>query len=383
MRRILALSFALLVWCSPAWATGSLALEFSRAGAGGGVSSAAQFALVSTVGQAEAAPHASGGAFGLDTGFLAATLPFTPPTPPTNQPPIGPITQTIRVGAGDPAFALLHATNRQGTSTDLSFTLGNFGPTNASLNSTRGIFFWPTELKDAGTTNYFEIRIADQSGPLLISTQWLSVVVDHKLTLNLGSVALVMGTDGQLGLEITSSARVTNLFVWFAPGAALTNLTFTSTAPEVAQASIQANGQGLWSLSFQTHPGQYLQGTRMIGWLGFTVPPGANSAFANLSTQGLWAWSDNGGLVARTVAYGTQVAVVGQEPLLAMDSTPAGPRLILHSPLGSTVRLQYRPTLDFFAGWQDWQQVTATNLTMTFDHLQGLPSLFFRAVRVN
>lgn len=92
-------------------------------------------------------------------------------TPPT----LSPIADRI-VHAGQ-LVALTAVASDPDAEQTLNFSLDSGAPPGATINSTNGLFAWPTTAADANTTNHITVRVSDSGTPSLSATATFTVTV--------------------------------------------------------------------------------------------------------------------------------------------------------------------------------------------------------------
>ena len=118
----------------------------------------------------------------------------------------------------------------------LTFSPANTFPTNATVNSSNGVFSWRPLVSQANTTNVIRIQVTDNGSPNLSATNSFEVFVNGITNPVIGGVSVVPGqvsmiVTGPQGPDYTLLAS-TNLVNWqtlFTTNSPATPLTLTDT----------------------------------------------------------------------------------------------------------------------------------------------------------
>lgn len=97
-----------------------------------------------------------------------------------NAPPVLTFIPNLMVHAGSLVMFTNLASDPDLPPNTLTFSLGSNAVATASLDSTTGVFTWPTSEADADTTNIFTVTVADDGVPPLTDTQAFSVAVSPR-----------------------------------------------------------------------------------------------------------------------------------------------------------------------------------------------------------
>jgi hypothetical protein len=119
---------------------------------------------------------------------------------PTNTPPILAAISNQQVNVGQTVAFTASATDTDQPVPTLNYILLS-APTNATLNSNSGAFFWRPFVTQANTTNLISLQVSDNETPPLTATDDFSIVV-NPITLPTLSVSGADLVDGQFSLTV-------------------------------------------------------------------------------------------------------------------------------------------------------------------------------------
>ncbi len=109
--------------------------------------------------------------------FFPTPTPLAPNTCPANTPPVLGSLGDKFVHKGQTLIFTAHATDSDIPAQTLTFSLDNGAPAEASINSSSGVFTWPTGTAPAPSTNFLTVRVVDNGTPSLGDSEIISVVV--------------------------------------------------------------------------------------------------------------------------------------------------------------------------------------------------------------
>lgn len=235
----------------------------------------------------------------------------------------------------------------------LTFSLGPGVPDGASIDPASGVFFWrPNEIQ-GGTTNRFEVIVADNGEPSLSATQRFQIVVRDTFpdfALSIGSTNLLLNETGGVRILFSTRIPVTNVsFILEIAGERLAEVRFSSLIGGDAVVQFSATGENEYACSIGAPSPDPLQGTVELGMLSFSVVEQSDSAIVPLLIAGLTGIRSDGVPVGRTAANPGRVFVVINEPLLEIDPFAAWHIRLYRLP-GKTATVQYADT-----GVNAWQ----------------------------
>lgn len=273
----------------------------------------------------------------------------------------------------------------------LNFTLDPGAPAGAVVTNlavglpptaTNTFFLWSPTRAQASTTNSITLRVTDNGGPPMSATQTFTVVVLDYLEIAIGSTNVQSGDSAAVPINLASSDGVTNLqFSLDWPAGYLSNAALTVTAPAVANASLQDNGANL-VLSFQTAPGQVLQGTQQLAQLSFEAVSNQFSAFVPVTVRNPSGAKPNGAAYDNYVTPASLIAVIEGEPLLLPWMGQNSARYLnLYGRLGVAYQLQYSANVKTPAPWTPAWNYVQTNGIITFGVDSLPPTVFYRIFR--
>jgi hypothetical protein len=145
---------------------------------------------------------------GLISHTTTVALTLNAVTPPNTPPVLAAITnRTVNV-AQTVAFTA-SATDTDQPPQTLTFSL-LAGPGTATLNAGGGAFSWTPQPSDAGTTNLFTIKVADNGTPSLSATQSFFVTVNKQTPVLTAPVALAITYGQTLASSSLSGGAATN-----------------------------------------------------------------------------------------------------------------------------------------------------------------------------
>jgi lysophospholipase L1-like esterase len=139
------------------------------------------------------------------TQTIALTL-----TGPTNTPPVLAAIANQTVNVAQTVAFTASATDTDQPPQTLTFSL-LAGPGTATLNAGSGAFSWTPQPSDAGTTNLFTLKVADNGSPSLSATQSFSVRVNKQTPVLTAPVATTITYGQTLASSSLSSGAATNL----------------------------------------------------------------------------------------------------------------------------------------------------------------------------
>ncbi len=137
----------------------------------------------------------SDGTNNVSTNFLLTVIAVN------DAPTLAPVSSRV-VGAGQIVSFPNSASDVDLPPQALTFSLAGF-PAGATLDASSGVFFWRPAVARAGTTNFFEMIVADSGLPVLSATQSFNVIVSQLAPPSVTQVAL---TNNRLTLVIAGDA---------------------------------------------------------------------------------------------------------------------------------------------------------------------------------
>jgi hypothetical protein len=159
---------------------------------------------------------------------------------PPNSAPTLATNSNRTIGAGMVLSVTNNATDTDTPTQTLTFSLLT-APTNAVLNTNSGLLTWRPLVTQAGTTNPFTVKVADNGSPSLSATQSFVVTVTNLLPPQITSVsgigALLLQVNGASGpdYQIQSSTNLTNWNAVFTTNAPSLPFTWTNTNNNLPQ----------------------------------------------------------------------------------------------------------------------------------------------------
>ena len=138
------------------------------------------------------------------TQTIALTL-----TGPTNTPPVLAAITNQTVNVSQTVAFTASATDTDQPPQTLTFNL-LAGPGTATLNTNSGAFSWTPQPSDAGTTNLFTLKVADNGSPSLSATQSFSVMVNKQTPVLTAPVATAITYGQTLASSSLSGGAATN-----------------------------------------------------------------------------------------------------------------------------------------------------------------------------
>lgn len=222
--------------------------------------------------------------------------------------------------------------------------------------------------------------MTDNGPPNLSATQTFRAIVLDYLSLGLGSTVLRVGEDGDVPINVFSSAGVVDLsFAVDVPSNRLANLDIGSLGPQIGSASIQVMGTRS-VINISTSGGQPLLGAEQIASFQFTAVSNA-SALVPLLVGDVMGTKSDGTLIPRAETRPGRVVVIGDQPLLeAILLTNRQVLLVLYGIPGTTYRIEGTASIAEPVVWMALGSVTLTRFIEVLEPLSpSQPSRFFRA----
>jgi hypothetical protein len=211
------------------------------------------------------------------------------------------------------------------------------------------------------------------------TVETFTVIVLDYLEVSLPSTNLQSGQTLSVPIYLASSDGVTNLdfnLQW--PTGYLANPTLSVTAPGIASGTLQDQGTNLM-FSFQTIPGQVLQGTQELAQLTFTAISNEYSALVSLPFESVNATKPDGSSYTNYITPAARIAVIEGQPLLcAYLATNSARELTLYGRLGVSYELQSLTSLALPNTWNSIWSYVQTNGVMTINVDSGNPNIFYR-----
>lgn len=121
------------------------------------------------------------------------------PPAPSNTPPVLASIGNQTVNVGQTVAFTASVTDTDQPPQTLTFNLLP-GPGNAALNTNSGAFSWRPLVTQAGTTNAFTLKVADNGSPSLSATQSFTVTVNPLAQPGLSSIGL---SNGLIGFQVS------------------------------------------------------------------------------------------------------------------------------------------------------------------------------------
>jgi CARDB/Immunoglobulin I-set domain len=317
---------------------------------------------------------------------------------------IGQVTVIVRPPASPPALAaitnytiseaqLLIITN-SATDTNLptrllAFSLGAGDPTNATIDPASGVFRWRPTAAQAPSTNLIGVIVTDNGVPPLSATQHFTVTVrsvSFEFLLSFGSTNLLVGQTSSVPVVLQSDLPLTNITALLqASSAYLTGLTLQPASPETVATLLQPLGTNQYALSLTLNPALSTGNTRTLAQLGFAAVLQPNSAIVPLVVTQPSGVQANGQVAAKPGSANGRVIIVGNQPVLDLESGAAAPTnllLVLYGAYGSNYVITTGTNL---ANPGTWTPLTGFVLTNAFQVINAGGATnreqFFRAVR--
>ncbi len=266
-------------------------------------------------------------------------------------------------------------------SLNLVYTLAVGAPTNASVNSTNGMFRWTPSRSQAPGLHPVTVQVADATRPMLNSSATFVVTVKDYAELTLGSAILSAGDSNSVPITLFSSAPLTNAeFQVTLDTARLDAFTIEPLLPAVADVSITGSGDRHLSLNIAALPGQTLQGTQQLARLHFLSAPGQSSAFVPLDVHGFDCDPMTLGLDPTLLINDGRAVVVGPRSLLeARLKNGTARELTLYGRTGVVYTVEFTTNLNGTT-WTRVGSTTTTNLSRVLGVGNNtLPSRYYRA----
>jgi hypothetical protein len=304
----------------------------------------------------------------------------------TNQPPVLDSITNAVVLPEQTVTIYLHASDPNSDAFTLSVDQGL--PAGAFITNvvqtqpvptTNTVFRWRPTRAQASTTNLISVRVTDNGGPSMSAVQTFTVIVLDYLEVRLPSTNLQSGQTLSVPIFLASSEGVTNLdfnLQW--PAGYLANASLLVTASAMVSGSLQDQGTNL-TFSFQTLPGQVLQGTQQIAQLTFTAISNEYSAFVSLPFESVNAVKPDGSAYTNYITPAARIAVIEGQPLLeASLASNAARDLTLYGRLGVSYELQSSTNLALPSQWNSVWSYVQTNGAMTVEVDSLNPNIFYR-----
>jgi hypothetical protein len=297
---------------------------------------------------------------------LTATQSFKVIVLESNLPPVLAPIASVTVAEGRVLSLTNTATDADLPAQRLTFSLGAGAPAGAVVNATNGIFNWrPSEFQ--GGTNYtLSVLVTDNGAPSLGATQSFTVaVLDTRadFLLQPGTTAVISNGVGSVALQLDSGATLEQVTLTFATtGSRLTDLYLTNLAAQVGAADLVPLGGGRYRATFNSRPGEWLQGNFPLARLG---------SLTGLRVDGLTATGQGGE---------GRIFIVGREPMLDIHRLGTQVGLTLYALPGLPWQVERRDALGTPGAWSLLAAITPTALhTDLPPRPAGAPAEFFRA----
>jgi hypothetical protein len=268
----------------------------------------------------------------------------------------------------------------------LTFALLAGAPTNATLNSTSGVFRWTPNRSQAPSTNVITVRVNDNGFPNLSDTRSFVVTVNDYVEITLGTVVALVGQSNSIPLEVFSSAPLVDVEILLElPTERFQGLALDSMLPDLVAASvIPTESTSSTQLKLTTLPGQVLQGTQQVARLSFIAVTNQISAFVPLTVAQVSMVTEPAGLEPALLANNNRVVIVAAQPLIEAIRNRSGVRqLILYGRTGATYTLQSKFAFGpGSANWVNRSVITMTNTSQTISaSSQSQPLMYFRLMQ--
>ena len=261
----------------------------------------------------------------------------------------------------------------------LTFNLDPGAPPGATINSSNGVFRWTPAPAQASTTNVISVRVTDNGSPVLSTNRTFIVVVPDFLEPGFGTVIVRAGTSERIPITIFSSVGLNRLSIRLQLPPNLTGLALENVAPQFCSNSLEVLSATEAVIGLGTCPGLAVQGTQVVAYLRFTLPPGVSSAFASVRASEVIGTRPDGSIITGITLPGSRLVMVGDEPLLeAVFDSDHHPKLILYGQPGSNYTVESTPSLT-----SPWATVASFSMTNLFRPIGEAPTtnqtMFFRA----
>ncbi|MEW6157408.1 MAG: CARDB domain-containing protein [Verrucomicrobiota bacterium] len=256
---------------------------------------------------------------------------------------------------------LLQASDSDLPSQTLSFELAAGAPTGASLHPSTGEFVWTPAEFQGGRTYEITVIIRDNGPGALSATQKFNVTVrdtSTDFTLRMGATHLRAGESGAVPIGLDSGAALVDLhFGLQYPGASLDNLAIEPSGPNIS-ATLLPVGADQVDVRFAALNNAVFQGGQMIGHLEFDAPSDAASVLGILRPVQVRATDTANVLLNRPAVVVGSVIVVGEQPVLVPQLTPARALFLFGLP-GRSYEIE--STNDLALPWSPMGRATVTD----------------------
>jgi hypothetical protein len=272
----------------------------------------------------------------------------------SNQPPVLEPIANFSLGEGRLLAFIAVATDPDLPVQKLTFSLGAGAPVGAVIHPDNGSFAWvPSEFQ--GGTNYtVTVVVRDDGLPSLSASQTFTVaVLDTRSDFRVqpGTVAVLPETAGSVPLQLDSGATLEQVVFSFAvSGERLADIRLTELAAQVGAADLLPLGGGRYRATFNSRPGQWLQGNFALARLGFQVTAPTNSEVITIRGETL-AGVRIDGLTAVGQGGVGRVFVVGPEPMLAIEDLEDEVGLTLYALPGKPWLIEQRNAFGASGPW--------------------------------
>jgi subtilase family serine protease len=262
----------------------------------------------------------------------------------------------------------------------LSFALASNAPPSATIDSVTGAFRWTPGRTYAGTSNQIAVVVTDNGSPSLSATQTLVVLVEDLLEISLGHAALFTGQTSSIPIVAHASSPMRDIaFSFELPAGVLGDLALSNVFPAFASASIAAETETRWTVTFSNAAGQTFSGTQQLAVLHFRSV-GSNSIALTLTPEAMIARLAGGTLVPHIDSVPGRIVVIGDRPVLdALRSSNGVQGLTVFGQPGRSYTIEKTTNLMPPIVWEFTTNVLLTNLWQRVEGLSNPPPVIYRA----
>ncbi len=262
----------------------------------------------------------------------------------------------------------------------LVYSMVSGAPTNATLNSSNGLFQWTPTRSQAPGQYAITVRAQDATRPDLAVFTTFNVTVLDYIEATTGSVLINAGESNSVPLAIFTSAALESLQLRLdVKHAQLKNLVVEELLPAVASTTVDASDPNSLLFTFTARAGESLQATQQLARLNFRSTSDQSSVIVPLNISSLSYARVAAGAEPTLILNEGRVVIVNTRPLIESRMAGAQRQLVVYGKLGSNYFLQSRTNFSAGIGWQTRNTVTMTNMTRVITAPnQTTPIIFFQ-----
>jgi hypothetical protein len=273
------------------------------------------------------------------------------------------------------------ATDSDGASQLLTYSLDPGAPQGARINPVTGAFHWSPNRSQANSVNAITIRVTDNGEPAMSDTKTFTITVDDFVEVLLGAENFFAGQSGSIPIGLDLSSPITNLdFTVTIPSGFLQNLALPSPVAPLGTATLTQTTPGTYRIQLRAGASETLIPAQTLSSLQFQVRTDTASGVVDFHVSNVQANRADGVQVTRVLSQDGQSVIVQDAPVLGIEDIGGNASVTIFARPSITYIIESTPSLDGTVTWTEKWRGTVDNLqqTVTFP-IGATGNLFYRA----